>query len=211
MSGISKIRRSFKILHQMLIVLRKALYDLVLSFFRSTNRRIRSRLRVWYMKKETSEHFYLLTKVFFWLIFPASILYVSMNLYYLGQNSFDSMIFGFIIFFYSNFLPDLPSIFRKKRGDNEAADLVWYKKYALLWFAPLFIWLLFSGIRIKWKTTENFHNLKSLAAYGTFLLLLGFFMFGEFPISSGDIIEIISISIYGMAGYLTHLRVDKIL
>jgi len=194
----------------MLAVLRKTLYDLVLGFFKNTNQRVRSRLMVWYMQKETSEHFHLLTKVFIWIIFPVSILYMSINLYYLGQNPFDSMIWGIIIFFYSNFLPDLPLIFRKKR-DNGTADLVWYKKYALLWFAPLFIWLLYSGIHITWKTTENFHNLKSSAAYGAFLILLGFFILGEFPITFGDIIEIVSLSIYGIIGYLTHLRVDKIL
>jgi len=162
------------------------------------------------MQKETSEHFHLLTKVFVWVILPISILYVGTNLYFLGRNPFDSAIWGIIIFFYSNFLPDLPLTFRKKTG-NGTADLVWYRKYALLWFAPLFIWLLFSGVHIKWETAENFHNYKSLAAYGVFLVLVGFFIFVESPITFGDIIEIISLPIYGIIGFLTHLRVDRIL
>ncbi len=187
-----------------------AFYNFVLNFFRSTNRKVRSKLTVWYMKKETREHFHLLVKIFKWAVFPTSLLYLSMNLYFFGQNALDSMFWGIALFFYSNFLPDLPSIGKRKRNEIGTADLIWYKKYALLLFAPIIIWLLFSGERVKWKTTENFHNFRSLAIYGAFLLLLGFFLFGQFPISIGVIAEIISFPVYGMMGYLTHLKVDKI-
>jgi hypothetical protein len=46
--------------------------------------------------------------------------------------------------------------------------------------------------------------------YGSFLLILGFFAFVEFPTNVGNITEIISLPIYGVVGYLTHLKVDKI-
>lgn len=86
----------------------------------------------------------------------------------------------------------------------------WYKKYALLLFAPLLIWILFSGTELKWQTTDTFHNFKSLTIYGTFLLAAGFFAFVKFPINIGNLTEILSIPLYGVAGYLAHLKVDKI-
>jgi len=194
----------------MLTGLYEALYGFVLNFFKSINRKIRSKIRVWYMKKETSEHFHLLVKVFKWVVLPASLLYVCADFFFFGENALDSMFWGILIFFYSNFLPDMPSVYRRKKNNRRVEDLPWYKKYALLLFAPLFIWLLFSGIHFRWKTTETFHNFKSLTIYGTFLFLWGFFAFGVLPISIGHITEILSLPFYGMIGYLTHLKVDRI-
>jgi hypothetical protein len=39
---------------------------------------------------------------------------------------------------------------------------------------------------------------------------LGFFAFVKFPINVGSITEILSLPLYGVVGYLTHLKVDKI-
>lgn len=137
------------------------------------------------------------------------------------------MFLGILIFFYSNFLPDIPSIYRRRKrryGDTIVTDenLLWDEKYALLLFAPLFIVAFFCGIRLRWKTTETFHNFKSLTIYVAFLLLLGLFVFGNIteilsffayrenlPISTGDITEILSLPFYGLIGYLTHLKVDE--
>jgi hypothetical protein len=105
----------------------------------------------------------------------------------------------------------LPSIYRKKGNSSAYEDPPWYKKYFLLLFAPIVIWVLFSGVRLKWKTVETFHNFKSLSVYGAFLLIIGFFAFVRFPVSVGNMTEIFSLPLYGIAGYLTHLKVDKIL
>jgi len=108
----------------------------------------------------------------------------------------------------------LPSIYRRKKNrkknNTSNEDLVWYKKTALLLFAPMFVWLLFSGIDFRWDTTETFHNFKSLAIYGVFLVVCGLFTFGDFPISIGELTEILSLPLYGIIGYLTHLKVDRI-
>ncbi|MEM4701336.1 MAG: hypothetical protein QXZ51_04240, partial [Candidatus Bathyarchaeia archaeon] len=64
-------------------------------------------------------------------------------------------------------------------------------------------------IRLNWRTTETFHNFKSLIVYGVFLFAVGFFAFAKFPIQTGNIIEILVFPLYGLAGYLTHLKVDK--
>jgi hypothetical protein len=162
------------------------------------------------MEEETAEHVHLMVKVFKWAILPLSLLYVFADFYFFGENAFDSMLWGVLVFFYSNFLPDLPSIYRRKKSNVETKDLPWYKKYALLLFAPLLIWFLFSGIQTQWKTTATFHDLKSLTVYGTFLLVMGFFAFVQFPIDVGNITEILSLPLYGAVGYLTHLKVDKI-
>jgi hypothetical protein len=89
-------------------------------------------------------------------------------------------------------------------------DLPWYKKYALLLFAPLLIWVLFSGLELAWRTTETFHNFKSLTVYGTFLFVLGVLGFVNFPLSITAFTKILSLPLYGIIGYLTHLKVDRI-
>jgi len=206
----SSVKRFFNALRNMLIGLYNAIFGFVLHFFMSINRKVKSKLPVWRMEEETTEHIHSMIKVFKWAILPLSLLYVFADFYFFGENAFDSMFWGVLVFFYSNFLPDLPSIFRRKKSSVETEDLPLYKKYALLLFAPLLIWFLFSGIQLKWKTTETFHDFKSLTIYGTFLLMMGFFAFVNFPINVGSITEILSLPLYGAVGYLTHLKVDKI-
>jgi hypothetical protein len=194
------------------------MYDVVcgtvLRFFKSVNRKGGRKISLWAMKLETFQHLHLLTRILEWIVLPASVVYICLDLYLFGQNALDSMFLGLLIFVYSSFIPDLPSIYRRRRiyGDTRAMteDLSWYKKYALLLFAPLFIGAFFLGIRLKWKTTETFHNFKSLIVYGAFLLTIGFFAFGDLSMSIGEMTEVISLPIYGLAGYLTHLKVDLI-
>jgi hypothetical protein len=161
------------------------------------------------MKKETSEHFYLLTKVFKWIVLPTSLFYAFAVFYYFGENPFNSIVWNILIFMYSNFLPDLPSAYINRKN-NDTRRVQGYKRYALLLLAPIFVWLLFSGIQLKWKTTETFHNIKSSVVYAVFLIVFGFFIFGDFPMSIGNIPTVLSLPLYGLVGYLTHLKVDKI-
>lgn len=152
----------------------------------------------------------MLIKVFKFVVLPASLFYVFSDFFFFGENALDSMLWGILAFVYSNFLPDLPSIYRRKKYNGTTQDLPWYKKYALLLFAPVFIWVLISGTRLRWETAETFHNFKSLTIYAGFLLLLGFaFIYPPFTIA--DLTELVSIPLYGLIGYLTHLKVDRIL
>lgn len=162
------------------------------------------------MKEETAEHVHAAVKVFKFVVLPASLTFVFANFYFFSENSIAPALWGILVFFYSNFLPDLPSIYRKRGNSSAYKDPPWYKKYFILLFAPIVIWVLFSGVRLKWKTVETFHNFRSLTIYGAFLLLIGFFAFVKNPISIGNLIEILSLPTYGVTGYLTHLRVDKI-
>lgn len=204
----SKVKRFFRImpLHTYSI-----LYGTVLSYFTTINQKVGPTLSIWTMKCETFQHVDFMIKVFKWIVFPTSVLYFFSDFYFFGENALDSMLMGISVFFYSNFLPDLPPICRRKIYDDirdVPGDLSWYKKYVLLLFAPLFIAGSFCGIRLGWKTTETFHNYKSLMIYGAFLLVLSIFAFGSVFVSIGDIIEILSLPFYGLTGYLAHLRVD---
>ncbi len=189
-----------------------ALYSVILGFFRSLNRKARVKIADWFMRCETLEHVDYLLRVFKWVVFPVSLLYVGVNLLVLKQNVLDSLFVGILIFFYSNFLPDLPSVFRRKVyydvRDTMYEPLPWYKKCFILLFVPMLIVAFWCGIRLNWKTTETFHNLKSLVVYSLFLWVVSLLAFGGLSISIGDIPEIISIPFYGSLGYLSHLKVD---
>jgi len=207
---MSKMSRFAKAIRSMLTGLRQALFGFVLHFFKSVNQKVGSKLTIFHMEKETSEHVHSAIKVFKWIILPANLIYVFGAFYFFAENVLDSMLWGQLIFFYSNFLPDLPSIYRTKKDNGITEDSKWYKKYALLLLAPLLIWMLFSDIRLRYKTTETFHNFKSLILCGAFLLLFSLFVYGQLPISIGNIIKILSFPFYGMIGYLTHLKIDKV-
>jgi hypothetical protein len=206
----SKLTQFLKAIDALLAGLHNALHGFVLFYFKNVNRRFRSKLPVWKMEIETSEHLHMAIKAFKRIVLPLSLLYVCADFYFFGRNALDSALWGLLIFFYSNFVPDFPSIFRRKKADVTKGSLPWYKKYALLLFAPLLIVLLFSGLQLGWRTTETFHNFRSLTIYGAFLLLLGFLLFGNFPMSIGRITEILSPSFYGAMGYMAHLKVDGI-
>ncbi|MEM0008188.1 MAG: hypothetical protein QXR89_08020 [Candidatus Bathyarchaeia archaeon] len=191
-------------IRKFLATLYHAFFNFVLNSFKSINRKIRSKLPVWRMKEETREHVQSSIKVFKWIILPASLLYIFLEFYFFGENALDTMLWGLAVFFYSNFLPDLPSIYRRKAKNNGGKDLSWYKRYAILLFAPLLVWILFSGIRLNWRTTETY------SVYCVFLFFVGFFAFVKFPVRTGNFIKILVFPLYGLAGYLTHLKVDKI-
>lgn len=210
-TNISRIKRFFIAIHNVLTGLQNALYVFVLNFFENLNRKIQSRLPFWRMREETSEHVRTLIEVFEFIVLPASIIYFLSELFLLKQNAFDSALWGILVFFYSSFLPDLTCIHRKENDREKTQDLPWYKKYAILLFAPLFICILFSKVQISWKTTENFHNFKSLTIYGGFLMALGFVVFGGFPVSVGQVSEMLAFPVYGVIGYLTHLKADRLL
>jgi len=207
--------RSFKrFCRSISISLYESLYRLVLGYFIRINRRFRVKIAAWFMKLETFEHVHFLTKVFKWIVLPSSISYVCAMFYFFGRNALDSIFIGILLFFYSNFLPDLPAIFRRKLyhdvRDTFNEDVSWYKKYALLLFAPFFIALVFCGVEIKWRTIETFHNFNSLAVYGVFVFILSFFALAAFPISFGGIIEVVYVQLSALLGYLTHLKVDLV-
>jgi hypothetical protein len=162
------------------------------------------------MKEETTEHVQQAVKVFGWVVLPLSLAYLFGSQILLGQNVLWPTLWGVAVYFYSNFLPDLPSIYRRKKTNNDE-DIPWYKKYVILLFAPLLIWLLFCGLRLTWRTTDTFHNYRALTAYGAFLGAIGFLGFSGIPVLTGDLLKIIFFLSCGVIGFLAHLKVDKII
>jgi len=186
-----------------------SLKNFVQWFFRILNRRTHLRMAFRKIKDETTEHVNYLSSALKKLVLPLSICYLCLG-FFLGNNVIDSLVFSILIFIYSHFLPDLLSPFRV-RNRKKDKDRPWFKKYALLLLAPLFIFLLWGdGIPLL-RTTEHFHNVRSLGVYSLFLLLLGLIFYGNLPLSLGRILEIFSLTIFGSIGYLTHLKVDKVL
>jgi hypothetical protein len=187
-----------------------ALYGLVLHSFKSINRKVRRKFPVWRMKQETSEHVRYSVEVFLWLILPLGLAYFLGCQLVFGENVWGPMLWGLGVYFYSSFLPDLPSIYRQKKLEPRSNDLPWYKKYALLLLAPLLVWLLFSGVRLSWRTIETYHNFRSLAIYSTFLFVVGYLGFAGLPLSMRDLIKVLFFQFCGMIGFLAHLKVDEI-
>lgn len=95
------------------------LFSFVLHSFKRINRRIRSKLPVWRIEEETLEHVNSSVKVFKWIILPSSFLYMFVVFCLFRENALDSMLWGLLVFFYSNFLPDLPSIQGKKEKQEK--------------------------------------------------------------------------------------------
>jgi hypothetical protein len=207
--AFAAVRRAFVSGRHLLVGLHNALFVFVLNFFESVNEKIRSRLPFWRMEEETFEHVQMAVQVFEFIILPFSVFYLFGDLFFLRENALDSMLWGMVIFFYSSFLPDIAGVCRRKKSVS-AGDLPWHKKYSVLLFAPLFVLLLFSNVRLSWRTAENFHNFRSLTVYGGFLFLFGFVVFGGFPVSFGQVTEILILPFYGALGYLAHLKVDRV-
>jgi hypothetical protein len=199
-----RIKQGIKIVHCMLSCLHDVLYKFVLNFFKSLNGKVETNLTQGYMEQETTEHFRLLIKVLKWLVSPASVIYILISFYYFKINAIDSAFLGIVTFFYSNFLPDLPAMFCRYRNNHQQEKLPWYTRYALMLFTPFFVWLVFSGVSIRWRPLETFHNLKASGLYTLFLFIIGGIIFNSS-------IEACAFSLYGFVGYLTHLRVDHIL
>jgi hypothetical protein len=162
------------------------------------------------MKQETSEHVRYSVEVFLWLILPLSLAYFLGCQLVFGENVWGPTLWGLGVYFYSSFLPDLPSIYRRKKPEPRSNDLPWYKKYALLLLAPLLVWLLFSGVRLSWRTIETYHNFRSLAIYGTFLFAVGYLGFAGLPLSMSDLIKVLFFQFCGVVGFVAHLKVDEI-
>ena len=205
-----KLKRLLVAIYRMLMFLPRLLHSLVLLFFRNVNQKVRANLPVWRMEVETSEHVRLAVKAFKWIILPASILQIFGHFLFLGENSLTFVFCAQLVFLYSSFVPDLPSIFRRKKSKSNGEGLPWYKKYALLLFAPVFIWAVFSGTHVDWRTNEDFHNFRSLGVYFVFLFLCGFLAFSGLAPTIRGLAEAFSLPFYGATGYLIHLKVDRI-
>lgn len=157
----------------------------------------KSRLSALKIRSEIVEHLSFVKWASKRIFLPISFLYIVLGFIF-HIRIFDSLFVNFLIFVYSNFLPDLDSVFKKNSQRFKS-----YKQYLFLFFAPLYLFYLFSenSKKIYSKAAKPFHNFQSLFAYGLFLSAVGLLFYGNW-------LEIISIPLFGVFGYAIHLSID---
>lgn len=193
---ISPIKNSFS---RFFKEINEYILNFTLFLIRSVERKVRRRI---ILRKVVLEHFSFMVWAFQRIVLPMVFCYLVVGFLF-HEVVFDSLILGLLLFVYGNFFPDFDSLFRV--GNNRSGKkLSWLKKGLLLCFAPVCIFMFSIG---RWKiplsgTPKIFHSFKSVTIYGVFLSLLGFFLYG-------NLIEIPSPLIFGLSGYLAHLKVDK--
>lgn len=153
------------------------------------------------VEREFSEHSGFVRWVGYYVIFPFSLFYVVFGLL-VGQNVFDSLFVGLLVFSYSNFVPDLDSLL-KPTDDRRLLRSTTSARFALLFFGPIFIYYLLSSQSSPIYSTKRkeFHHGFYLAAYAAFLFAVGFLFWNNW-------LERFSIAFFGSLGYACHLFVD---
>ncbi len=134
------------------------------------------------------------------VLLPACIFYVIAGLLF-QKNVFDSLFLGLLVFVYSNFVPDWDSLLVV--AANKPEGYYPFEKLCLLFFGPLFVYYVVSeeAKPIYAKRPKEFHSLRGLLLYTTFLLIVGLVFY-----RNG--LEQISLPFFGCLGYATHLAVD---
>ena len=152
------------------------------------------------VEKELEEHFNFLKWMFKRVVLPLILFYVVMSLVF-NMNVFGSLFISFIIFIYSNFLPDVD--FLIKRTIQKNRDSLWYEKYFLLFFAPVVIYYVIRGRAKPLYSLEDrcFHNFRTVLVYGFFLLIVGSIFWPE-------TLKRVMLPLFGMMGFIFHLIVD---
>jgi hypothetical protein len=174
-------------------------FNFIMFVIRGIENKVHRRIVV---KRVVSEHFSFMVWTFKRVVLPISLCYLIIG--FLCQRMvFDSLVLGLIVFVYGNFLPDLDSLFIR-RGKRSVKKLSLFKKYVLLCLAPLYVYMIYFGVwEIPFSNTSKvFHNFKSAIIFGAFLFLLGFVLYT-------NLVEVVSPPIFGLLGYLAHLKVDK--
>jgi len=156
------------------------------------------------VKDELTEHFFLLRIMWKRFLLPLVVFYLIMS-YIFDVYILGSLFLSLLIFVYSNFLPDL-DIFVKKPDGTERESL-WYEKYFLLLFSPIFVYYVFTGEAHPIYSSEHrpFHNIKSIIIWGLFLYFIGSIFWPDVELKR------IMFSVFGIAGFVFHLMVDGII
>lgn len=155
-------------------------------------------------ENEFIEHAALMKWVALRVLLPLAVFYVLVGLLFFEAYLVGSIFLGSLFFIYSNFLPDLDSLIITTRKRKLSSS--WSGKYALLLFAPVFVYYAVSGQAKPIYSTKakEFHSIDSLITYVIFLFLLGF-LFWRNPIQHTIL------PVFGGLGYFTHLVVDKVI
>lgn len=149
---------------------------------------------------ELKEHGKLMKWIFKRVLIPLSILYIVFGLL-IQKNVLDSLFLGFLVFIYSGFVPDLDSLLVVATKKRKETDIL--EKLGLLFLGPIFVYYAVSGESkpIHAKKPKEFHSIFYLIIYILFLLVIGIIFYG-------NILERLSLPLFGGLGYATHLALD---
>lgn len=152
------------------------------------------------VSEELIEHFNFAKWALKRILLPMIVFYTIFGVL-LNINVFASLPISLLIFFYSNFLPDIDVLFKKTK--NKSIDSPWYEKYAVLFFAPIILYDIFLGKQRKlYSLSERpFHSLEALGAYTVFLFVVA-------SVFWPDILRKLLFVSSGALGYGTHLLAD---
>lgn len=155
------------------------------------------------VKDEVLEHYFLLRIMWKRFLLPLIIFYLVLS-FVLDTYALGSLVLSLLIFVYSNFLPDL-DIFIKKPDGTERESL-WYEKYFLLLFAPVFVYYVFTGDAHPLYSSKHrpFHNLESAVIWLVFLYFVGSVLWPDVALKR------IMFAVFGFSGYLFTLMVDGV-
>lgn len=152
------------------------------------------------VNKELIEHFNLAKWSLKRILLPIIIFYIIFSLL-LNINVFGALLTSLLIFFYSNFLPDVDILFEKTK--KQSLDSPWYEKYAVLFFAPVILYDVLLGRQRKLYSLKErpFHSLETLGVYAVFLFVVASVFWPDVP---RKLLFVLS----GILGYSTHLLTD---
>lgn len=153
------------------------------------------------VEREFREHSGFVRWVAYYVLFPFSLFYVVFGLL-VGQNVFDSLFVGLLVFSYSNFVPDLDTML-KPTEDRRLFRSTNAERFALLFFGPIFIYYLLSSQSkpIYSQSRKEFHKTSYLVAYAAFLAAVGLLFWNNW-------LERFSLTFFGSLGYACHLFID---
>ena len=152
-------------------------------------------------ESEIKEHFTFVSWMFKRIVIPLAIFYIALGAIF-GMNVLGSLLISLLIFFYSNFLPEIDTLIKAvPKGKKKSTSL---QIYFFLFFAPISLYYIIAGRKEALYNSKDrcFHNFKSLVFYGAFLVIIGLVLWT-------NIIKAIMLMTFGMLGFGFHLFVDK--
>lgn len=152
---------------------------------------------------EVKEHYFLIALTWKRVILPLVVFYVVMSFVF-DTYIAGSLFLSLLIFIYGNFIPD-SDIFIKTTGEEK--ESLWYEKYFILCFAPVFLYYILKGEASPVYSREQrpFHNLRAVFIWTVFLYIIGSLFWPDI------LLKRIMFAVFGSAGFLFHLSVDGVI
>jgi len=150
--------------------------------------------------EEFSEHFAFVKWSLKRIVLPLAVFYIVAGFFF-QEHVLGALVTALLVFFYSNFLPDLDAFFRQGQGGKKAN---WLEKRIALFFAPLAIYYILSEKKrpLELESQKPFHNRRALIEYSIFLFAFGLLIYFS-------ALKAFFFALFGFLGFLIHLIVDK--